>query len=267
MSNNNDVTANSYKRCYVAFLDILGFTDFVNDPVCSWEKVNTVLSHIETEAVAGPHGMKQMYGVDIKDIKILCISDSVIISIEKSICNSFQTIIWLCGAFQLALLLNARLLMRGGISCGDFYQGSSERTGQPVLFGPAYNKAVELEKKAMYPRTIVDEIIKINLDQPSLLRKDDDGKIYVNYMYRAKKVGAFDVKMRSAARAIVERIRKYESDEHLQKKYTWTKDYITKSLEDDFIFSNENLKSCEEPKQRLNLCVKFADEEDDNGQT
>lgn len=42
MSNNNDVTANSYKKCYVAFLDILGFTDFVNDPVCSWENFECI---------------------------------------------------------------------------------------------------------------------------------------------------------------------------------------------------------------------------------
>lgn len=252
----NNVVSQSYKECYVAFLDILGFKNYVDTN--SYDDVYRTLSNLETEAVANPNGAKMIYGIDIRDIKILCISDSVIISIEKSIPHSFEAIVWLCGAFQLALLLNAQLLMRGAISCGKFYMGNSEKTGQPILFGAAYNKAVELEKEAKYPRIIMDENTDMNLDESPLLQKDNDGKIYVNYMYRAEKAGAFSFKFPRVAKKIVDQMEKCDA---VKGKYAWTKEYIIKSFDDESIFSAEYIAQCEKKPQRINLQLKFVSEE------
>jgi predicted transport protein len=264
MYENNSI---QYKKCYVAFIDILGFKDYVKHNSC--EKVYVVLSYLEVEAVASPHGIKSKYGIDVQDIKILCISDSVIISIEENIPYALEAIIWLCAAFQLALLLNARLLMRGGISCGDFYIDSSDRTGNPVLFGQAYNNAVELEKYGKRPVIIVDENINIdNLASFSFLSRDDEcGQTFVNYMYRAKEVGAFDIKMRYVAKEIKNKIQQFDGNASIKEKYTWTKDYIINSMNDEKIFSEENISRCKIDRQPLNLKVVFVSEEKENDQT
>lgn len=269
LSTRKDVRILLYQKYYVAFIDILGFKKYVNKN--PFEKIYTTLSLIETEAVASRHGIKWMYGIDIQDIKILCISDSIIIGIEKDIPHAFDAIIWLCATFQLEVLLNSRLLVRGGISCGDFYMDKSKKTGTPILFGPAYNKAVELEKSekaGKLPLIIIDENIDIGADvltnQPFLAKDCKNRQIFINYMYRAKEVGAFDMKMRFVAREIVNQIKISESDDDVKRKYAWTRDYIVQVLGDETVFSMENIKLCERNQQEVNICVEFAGQEDTN---
>lgn len=257
-----------YKKCYVAFIDILGFKDYVQNNSC--DAVHTVLSYLEVEAVANPYSIKSKFGIDTKDIKILCISDSIIVSIEESIPHALEAIIWLCAAFQLTLLLNARLLMRGGISCGDFYTENSVRTGNPILFGQAYNNAVELEKSKKYggkPVIIVDENMNhSNLKScPFLAEESKYGLLFVDYMHNAKTVGAFDMKMRFVAKEIVDRIKIFENDTRKKEKYEWTKNYIINSLNDELVFSDDNIFLCKRHYQPLNIKLEFAKQEAQNG--
>lgn len=261
----NENSNMQYRKCYVAFIDILGFKNYVQNSSC--EAVHRALSYLEVEAVANTYAIKSKFGIDMKSINILCISDSIIISIEENIPYALEAIIWLCSAFQLALLLDARLLMRGGISCGDFYTANSERTGGPILYGRAYNNAVDLEnseKCGKHPVIIVDENIGIdNLKNiPFLTRDDEYGQFFVNYMYNAKKVGAFSTKMRLVAKEIINHIKEFESDAPKKGKYVWTKNFIINSLSDESIFLEENISLCETSHQPLNLKVEFIKQEE-----
>lgn len=264
MEGNNTDTA--YKKCYVAFIDILGFTKYVSENTC--QTIFGTLLTLKIEAITGPNGLKAKYGIEENNIKILCISDSIIVSIEENVPYAFEAITEMCAVFQAVLLLNCGMLMRGGISRGDFYMDDSGGIGDGILFGPAYNRTVELEKGAKYPIIKIDENLHISdnviADQPFLTRSPHDGIVFVDYMSLAKTLSYFSQKIERAAKKIVGQIKVCNS---VKEKYDWTKRYIVESLGDESIFSEEKIASLDAiTPQRLNLCVKFADEEDDNGQ-
>lgn len=249
----SNTSETGYKECYVAFLDILGFKAFVEEN--SFERVCGVLSSSEIEAIVNPPALKAKFNMKDNDISVLCISDSIIISIEKSAPNAFEAIVWLCAAFQVAQFLSNGLLMRGGICCGDFYIEYSERTGDPVLFGKAYNDAVVLEKEARYPRILVSKDLEkeVGTTAPLYLTVDsEDGLIFVDYM-RIKKnekvAGGYAKQLAHAAKAIM----KLDSQvPGIKEKCDWTKRYINSSIDVD-IFSEEYLSQHEIDKRRIHL--------------
>ena len=204
MEENN--TGTVYKKCYVAFIDILGFTKYVSENAC--ETIFGTLLTLKIEAITGPNGLKAKYGIEANDVKILCISDSIIVSIEENVPHAFEAITEMCAVFQAVLLLNCGMLMRGGISCGDFYMDDSGDIGDGILFGPAYNRTVELEKGARYPIIKIDENLRISdnavVNQPFLTRSPYDGTVFVDYMSLAKTLSYFSQKMERAAKKIVQ---------------------------------------------------------------
>ena len=111
MEENN--TGTVYKKCYVAFIDILGFTKYVSENAC--ETIFGTLLTLKIEAITGPNGLKAKYGIEANDVKILCISDSIIVSIEENVPHAFEAITEMCAVFQAVLLLNCGMLMRGGM--------------------------------------------------------------------------------------------------------------------------------------------------------
>lgn len=257
----------TYKKCYVAFIDILGFTKYVSENTC--KNIFGTLLTLKIEAITGPNGLERKYGIDAKDVKILCISDSIIVSIEENIPYAFEAITEMCAVFQAVLLLNCGMLMRGGISCGDFYMDNSGDIGNGILFGPAYNRTVELEKGARYPIIKIDENLCINdaaiANLPFLTQSPLDGTVFVDYMSLAKTLSYFSQKMERTSKKIVDQIKICNS---VKEKYDWTKCYIIKSLGDESIFSEEKLAESDAitPRQ-LNLCVKYSSEEGNkNGQ-
>lgn len=152
-----DTTGTAYKKCYVAFIDILGFKNYVSENTC--ETVLETLLTLKIEAITAPNRLTSKYGIKEDNVKIFCISDSIIISIEERIPYAFEAIIEMCAVFQAVLLLNQGMILRGGISCGDFYMNDSGYIGDGILFGPAYNRAVELEgEDAKYPMIKLMEI-------------------------------------------------------------------------------------------------------------
>lgn len=257
-----------YKKCFVAFIDILGFKRYVSENTC--ETIFDTLLTLKIEAITGPNGLKSKYGINENDVKILCISDSVIVSIEDHIPYALEAITEICAVFQAVLLLNRGMLMRGGISCGDFCIDDSGDIGDGILFGPAYNRAVELEKNAKYPIIKIDENLNIGDDflvnQPFLIKSMHDDTVFVDYMSRAKKLRFFSDKIKIAAKRIVEQEKICDS---AKGKYGWTKNYIITSLGNESIFSEESIASLDvSNRPRINLRVKFANEEDTtNGQT
>lgn len=249
-----------YKDCYVAFIDILGFNEFVNKNTC--ENVHTALSYLEVEAASTQYLVKAIDEIGMENINVLCISDSVIISVEKK-AHALDTIACLCAAFQLALFLQTGLMMRGGISSGDFYYEQSQWTGNPVLFGKAYNKAVDMEKNmAKYPRVIVDTdtINATEIEQCSYLKMDSKGNLYfVDFMKLRENApvdGGYRMQLVHAANVILSQD---TSKDSVREKVDWTKEYITKSLNLD-IFSKDYLSQYEIDRTPINLKVVFKGE-------
>lgn len=208
----------AYKECYVAFIDILGFTNYVENN--NFDDVNMVLEFLKVEKNTADSSLKMKYGIPYESINILLVSDSIILSIEKDIKNSFEAIIWMCACFQASLLINSQMLMRGAISCGEFYIKDT------ILFGKAYLKAYELERKYKTPRIIIDEAIDISkMSDKTYVKKDEnDNVLFVDYLNMALKSCGFTYKQTMIEKSIIDNLNvfKYQK-EYL--KYDWIKDY------------------------------------------
>lgn len=148
-----------YDQCFVAYLDILGFENFVmgnvhapNQKIVDYfELINNAVGELNQSELKS-------------EIGSLIISDSVILSIKKTSdnVNNIQLLRELCTAirkiqFKLAL---AGIWMRGGVSSGHAYFSSTKSQ----IVGPAYIDAYKLERQiAVFPRVILDSRIIVEL--------------------------------------------------------------------------------------------------------
>jgi hypothetical protein len=136
-----------YDERVIAFIDILGFKEMV-DTTHATQSINEILifprDYFDTKKKENP----EIY----KDIQIITVSDSIIISFKYDCDHAIYTL-------MLDLLniiigwIKKDVLCRGAIVKGDMHHCGN------LLYGPGFNKAVELEKKASYPRIILEKDI------------------------------------------------------------------------------------------------------------
>ena len=113
------------------------------------------------------------------------ISDNFLLYVEKENTNEFLVLrlfIRIAREIQIMFLSNEGLVLRGGITVGEFY------ADEDIVFGKGLIRAVELEEKfAQFPRIIIDEDklttnISSFVDDGDLIR-DFDGRCFVNYFH------------------------------------------------------------------------------------
>jgi len=176
----------SYSDRFVAFIDILGFKDLIDQSTTQNSEV-TVDSIREALQPPKPAAKGQIVLGQIGDIsksghRQTTFSDSVVISTEPTplglvhLVNHCERI--------ARKLLDFGHLCRGGIARGDLYHESDG-----TLFGPAMLRAYELEQTPPgYPRILLDEKVSSfagQINEPGLrrmLRKDDDGECMVHIL-------------------------------------------------------------------------------------
>ena len=140
-----------YSQYYVAFLDILGFKNRVNDPKNSCEdilKIFRYLSQYNDMFFMCPANEIQ----EIKHrIKMKVMSDSICIYTKANVPSALHDLVSFCAIFQYNLLLvEPSVFIRGGIVFGDMY------VDDDTMFGPALIEAYLLqEKNAKTPRIIM----------------------------------------------------------------------------------------------------------------
>lgn len=148
-----------YKKGYVAFVDILGFKNAINkDSVETFKKIFDIFDNLKSKFNA----------IEKIDIKMLFGSDSVFITTEEGSFSHFALVLRLLASVVYKEL---GLLLRGGITYGDYYHDNSN------VFGPAVCMAVELEGQAKYSRIIFqDEVVK-----RECLYNDDLAEVFVDF--------------------------------------------------------------------------------------
>lgn len=134
---------------------------------------------------------------------------------------------------QLGLVLR-RFPLRGGFTVGNLH------LSQRLVFGRSFLEAYDLERNhAKFPRIVVNSVVADLADrhanyyserdiapQTSLLWKDEDGEIFINYLDGANGDDGTDWDVITAHRDIVSTaIRRYDSDPHILEKYEWMADY------------------------------------------
>jgi hypothetical protein len=194
-----DVNIEGFEKRFVAFIDILGFKKLIDsveaatEESADFQRAKDILDFLHRESVEsnGHHDLlvyKQtkdgLLETELGDPRLSYISDCVIISTEgsfdgfKAICNKITKL-----SVQGASI---GIYIRGAVTYGNVYHHG------PMLFGTAYQRAYELEPKALYPRVIMDEVVFDFLKGDSgtfplneaAIRIDSDGRKYLlNYPF------------------------------------------------------------------------------------
>lgn len=150
---------------------------------------------------------------------------------EASLGFVFVTLIWL--QFQLAI---ERVALRGGVTVGNQFADNE------INFGPALVKAVKLEKEAMFPRIVVDDVTLAVVDEHFYdhfvladnpfhheLMQAPDKSVFVSYLgvvFESDDVTEMH-KMLTLHRSALEDMRMAHRDgpEDIVRKYEWLAGY------------------------------------------
>lgn len=225
----------SYTERVVAFIDILGFKNHINKSInnnnsTNSDKFGKIQSALDIISETADKDSPINQG---KEVTLF--SDSIIISFEifeKS--EVFSTLIALL--HMNMELLRFGFLIRGGITVGRCFHTQSR------VFGPAVNKAYDLEQKANYPRIVIDKDVIItgienhaNHHTPKdesehlkqLLRKDSDGQWYLDYfstaLHEVNDEYSQFLYIQNLENNIRINLNKYKNDERVIPKYNWMK--------------------------------------------
>lgn len=163
----------AYKNCYIAFLDLLGFKNLIDNKSC--QEITQLFSEIETEYIVIDETTQKPL-VSIGAIKRKVMSDSICFYIDAEEKNSLAGLLAVCNYFQVCMLrLQEPVLCRGAIVRGDIYAKGD------ITFGPGLTKAYLLEEKvANTPRIIIAKSVVDDWKN-----YDESGEFYVKkFLFR-----------------------------------------------------------------------------------
>lgn len=222
-----------YKNYYIAFLDVLGFKNLVNNKENSCKKILDIYENFKnpvTGLYIGEENESPQPVDSIKDVNIKVMSDSICFYIDASVPNALLCLLACCGSFQCKLLsLSPPILIRGAITVGEMYAEGD------TTFGPALTEAYLMEEKsAKYPRIIItkqlvdqgasrlpDYVVKGIYDV--FLFRDDDGFYSVNFL------GIIDEESLYRLKTYVSEILDSTTDSSIREKHLYL-DEILKSF-------------------------------------
>lgn len=236
-----------YEKRVVAYIDILGFKNILNNTVNKGGKDN--IDSIN-ELIKVYNQIRDIWDLDenrnssnkerIESKEVTIFSDTIVISFKVTDTSEvFFTLLelkWLV----MELVWN-EILCRGAISIGKLIHTDK------YLFGPALVEAYTLEKKAaLYPRIILDRKIidlgaKYRSEQHTkemersyveeLLEKDSDGMYYIDYFTKAQhELNDPDYDFPAYIDRLGDIIRKglrsftHPSNADIRVKYTWMRE-------------------------------------------
>jgi len=182
-----DIIMEKYETRITAFIDILGFKDLINKSINDTKQVNTIidiLRYIKAWDNSGPNkwGIKQIIveedaqriGIEKFEIErntsCTCFSDSIVVSVlcEDGLINEKSSTLIANLAHIGAKLLQARILIRGGITIGELIH-----TNGGIVMGPALIEAYLLEStSAKNARVIISDALLAKLNYPIMTKHE-----------------------------------------------------------------------------------------------
>lgn len=251
----------SYETRFVGFVDILGFSAMIKDPVKSdryaaslYRVINSIVNnegvseigkHIDTGEEIEFEFMSSAYSTG----RVTSLSDAVILSVPETRLEhsakqggkSAQILACLEAISDLqAALISLGILTRGGLSFGKFFHGTDVAIGEGLV--DAYRIESQL---AVVPRVVVDpkiietliiepfpEIIGFRSRVANRLSIDSDGHWYVNYLGYKFAGGGMMNQERSLVEVLetIKRRLKNSTNDRIRKKLSWIESYVTESI-------------------------------------
>ena len=167
-----------YTKCYIAFLDILGFKNRINHSSCQeildiYKDIKNPLKsiHIGDEN----NSAQEIYAT--KHIHTKVMSDSICFYIDSKYQDALFCLLSCCAIFQAKLLRRPTpILVRGAVVLGDIYAEGD------ITFGSGMTQAYLLEEEnAKYPRIIITKETLfnglVNVSRPSI-RDNNNQYVY-----------------------------------------------------------------------------------------
>ena len=251
-----------YKPCYVACLDILGFTKKVKKEKILGSELKTLVEGMKIcgsiksggKAICDENGIKRTI-----EIKSHFFSDSIAFFIRKTeadvphlffIIRYLQDQLWKLG-----------FCLRGGISVGEMYW-PTDVEDQNILLGPAWIEAHKLEDEiAVYPRIVVSKEVFDNLSGVSAepfgsenisklkqcIQKDRDGVYFLDLLNKkttrnegeklTKQDGNFYIEwnpgtsslwpsVKDSVQKMIDKNIKDNPSGKIRQKYDWLQNYL-----------------------------------------
>ena len=222
------------EECYVAFIDILGFKQYVKnkEPDKVLELFEEILKNKDRIgkdkiAICVDKQLMERYNLLSEKIYMYVMSDSIILAIKSCHEGGLKFLAKWCMNIQFKLLFKYHIMVRGGISKGIYY-------GDGIInFGKGMISAVELESSAVYPRIIVDsnlvEEIERNSKLPFLnhevtIAADVDGKYYIDYLT--------NINWKKVQKDIMEFIKSGKDIPLIKEKYDWLENKVKEKIEE-----------------------------------
>lgn len=156
MINIGDNMQLQYTKYYIAFLDLLGFKNIINNKTC--HDIFTIFLNIrnpvkQVQIFQNGRWHSLIDEETVQKINIKIISDSIIFYVPATEKDALCTLITTCTWFQVKMIqLQEPVLLRGGIVYGDMLALGD------VTYGPGLTNAYLMEDIiAKYPRIILEE--------------------------------------------------------------------------------------------------------------
>lgn len=207
-----------FKQHFVAFLDILGFSDMVTSDVEGDDQKNL------NKLYKCHQSLSQIFH-EHADCSIIQFSDSVVIS-KPYDSGNFEWFVERVAQYQ-RMLIDEKLLCRGGIAVNKHYSNNN------FTFSSGLISAYKIESKlARYPRVVVSQdVIDLVFPEkktvPRYLVKEDDGLFFVDYLgVTAKRRPAF---LKQCVAAVVEEMSGH-IEASVREKGRWLAAYADATL-------------------------------------
>jgi len=236
---------NNYKKCIVAFLDILGFKRLISEK--GFDEILEIYKQIINDIDAGialhhavdnydssPSGITlQKYNEALEDAIIRPMSDSIVVAVPFENPEALAVVIDICNMIQEMFYdMDEPVLLRGGVAVGDFFCDDN------IMFGKGLVDAyLAQELYAIYPRIILSNEVTIgmlvSIDNSEDLPMDKDNYWYINTLERYFGIEEYDsweevtesTRYDKIKRLIDMHLNNY-GDERVRQKYIWLKNEL-----------------------------------------
>lgn len=234
----NDFESTEYQQCYVAFLDMLGFSNICKTKSMSCSDIlnvlsaNSVINRNIIDSVENNPVARSIFPKDMtKSVYYSIMSDSIFIATPDNKAGLLY-LLQICTIIQ-NFLLEHKIILRGGITKGEFFGY------EDIAFGPALIDAHYIEENiAVYPRivlskAVVDDITALNDSHINLYvkRTKEDSLCYINHLNPVEiwKMNKATNKLTIIQDFIEEGCR--NNNPKIRVKYQWIKNYFETSLQ------------------------------------
>lgn len=130
-----------YRKCFVGYLDILGFKEAVlksDNPDTLLLEFKSIFRHIEISC-----GLGKFKNVESAPVQFIWMSDSILFYTQNNSIEKFKYISNIIAGFIRDTIESGPFLYRGALSHGDFYFDPKLN----LYLGPAMIDAIDWEKK------------------------------------------------------------------------------------------------------------------------